>query len=281
MELLERAPYLTELSDLLRQAAAGQGCLVLLGGEAGVGKTALVRRFSEDVATSARLLSGSCDPLSTPRPLGPVLDIAATVGGELNLLATSAAPRHQLFGAFLAELVRGPGPILVVLEDLHWADEASLDLVCYLGRRLGSTRGLVIATYRDDEIGATHPLQLVLGHLATASAVRRLALSPLSVDGVRVLAEESDLDPVALHGQTGGNPFYVTEILATGGNGIPATIRDAVLARAARLSASSRVTLDAAAVIGSPIEPWLLTAVVDAGTDAAEACMASGMLRPD
>ena len=122
MELLERASHLTELSDLLQQAAAGQGCLVLLGGEAGVGKTALVHRFCEDAA-SARVLAGSCDPLSTPRPLGPLLDIAATTGGELDRLAHAATPRHLLFSAFLAELDRKPSPTLAVFEDVHWADE--------------------------------------------------------------------------------------------------------------------------------------------------------------
>ncbi|MGH2562862.1 MAG: ATP-binding protein, partial [Thermomicrobiales bacterium] len=87
MELLERTPYLRELDGLLREAAAGRGRLVLLGGEAGVGKTSLVRRFASEAHPTARVLAGACDPLSTPRPLGPLLDIAAAVGGDLGRLA--------------------------------------------------------------------------------------------------------------------------------------------------------------------------------------------------
>jgi DNA-binding CsgD family transcriptional regulator/tetratricopeptide (TPR) repeat protein len=279
MELLERASYLSELEGLLRRAATGEGHLVLLGGEAGVGKSTLVRHICTEVPRDTRAFTGFCDPFSTPRPLGPLIDIANTLNGNLEHLVVTAAPRHVLFSAFLFELEREPTPTLVVFEDVHWADEASLDLLRYLGRRIGATHGLVIATYRDDEVGPTHPLQLVLGDLATATAVRRLTLPPLSVNAVRMLAAGSDLDPVALHRQTGGNPFFVTEVLAAGAPGIPATVRDAVLARTARLSTCGRATLEAAAVIGSPIEPWLLTAVVDSATVATEECIASGMLR--
>jgi DNA-binding CsgD family transcriptional regulator/tetratricopeptide (TPR) repeat protein len=278
MDLLERTTYLAELHDLLRQAAIGQGHLVLLGGEAGVGKTALTRRFLAELPTDVRVFTGSCDPLSTPRPLGPLLDIAATAGGQLDRLTHEVTPRHRLFSAFLAEIDREPAPTVIVFEDVHWADEASLDLLRYLGRRIDQGRGLVIATYRDDEVGPQHPLQLVIGDLATAPAVRRLALAPLSVAGVRALAAGSDVDPVALHHQTGGNPFFVIEMLAARGSGIPVTVRDAVLARAARLSAAGRAALEAAAVIGSPIEPWLLKQVADTTTEAIEACLDSGLL---
>lgn len=278
MELLERTSHLSELRGLLRQAAVGRGRLVLLGGEAGVGKTALVRWFGENAA-AARRFYGACDPLSTPRPLGPLLDIAEATGGEMREIAATAGPLHRLFGAFLAELDRAPGPTLTIIEDVHWADEATLDLLRFLGRRLGAAHGLVIATYRDDEIGPTHPLQVVLGDLATAAAARRMAVAPLSLNAVALLAAGSRVDPNALHERTGGNPFFVTEALAAADADIPATVRDAVLSRAARLTPIARTVLDAAAVIGSPIEPWLLAAVVDPAAAAAEECLASGMLR--
>ncbi len=286
MELLERTSYLTELGGLLREAAGGQGCLVLLGGEAGVGKTALVRRFCAEARGHARVLLGACDPLSTPRPLGPLLDIAAAVGGDLERLVHAAARRDELYGAVLAELAAGPGPTVAVVEDAHWADEATLDLLRYLGRRLSAIRALLLVTYRDDEVGPAHPLRLVLGDLATAAAVRRLELPPLSVDAVRALTADRDLDPVSLHHQTGGNPFFVTEVLAVGGVGVPPTVRDAVLARAARLSPAGRATLDAAAVIGVHVTPWLLEQVCAGesrtgtlGYLAVEECIAGGMLR--
>lgn len=281
MELLERASYLSELKHLLRRAATGEGNLVLVGGEAGVGKSALVRHLCSNVPRGTRAAIGLCDPLSTPRPLGPLLDIANTLNGTLAHQVASAAPRHVLFSAFLSELKRESTPTLVVFEDVHWADEASLDLLRFLGRRVGATYGLVIATYRDDEVGPTHPLQFVLGDLATATAVRRIAIAPLSVDAVRILAAGSDLDPVQLHRQTGGNPFFVTEVLAAGAPGIPATVRDAVLARTGRLSSAGRTTLEAAALIGSPIEPWLLNTVVESATNAVAECIEGGMLRAE
>lgn len=283
MDLLERAGLLGDLNELLREAGAGRGRLVLLGGEAGVGKTAVTRRFAEAAPgpdRGVRVLVGACDALSTPRPLAPLVDIAHRLGGEVRRLLASAGRRDEVFGAFLAELGAGHGPTLVVFEDVHWADEATLDLLKFVGRRIGSTRTLLIATYRDDEIGPTHPLRVVLGTLTTSGDVRRLGLAPLSAAAVAEVAAESGLDPVALHRQTGGNPFFVTEVLAAGG-GIPATVRDAVLARIAPLSAPARAALEAAAVIGSPVDPALLEEVAAPGLDAVDECLAGGVLRAE
>ena len=154
-----------------------------------------------------------------------------------------------------------------MFEDIHWADEATFDLLRFLARRLGGIHTLVVATYRDDEIGPRHPLRLLLGDLATVRAVRRLTLPRLSEAAVRALAHDSAFDAAALHRHTGGNPFFVAEVLAAGERGIPATVRDAVLARAARLPEPARDALDAAAVIGFRSEPWLLTELL--GADAA------------
>lgn len=283
MELLERAGLLDDLGATLREAAAGRGRLVFLGGEAGVGKTTVVRRFAA-VAPShvrrVRLLVGACDPLSTPRPLAPLADIARELGGEVTRLLESTGRRDEVFGAFLAELGPDHAPALVVFEDVHWADEATLDLLTFLGRRIGSTRALLVATYRDDEVGPSHPLRVVLGTLATNADVRRMGVSPLSERAVGELVADSGLDPAELHRQTGGNPFFVTEVLASGG-GIPATVRDAVLSRVASLSAPSRAALDAAAVIGSPVDPALLGQVAGPALDAIDACLAGGLLRAE
>ncbi|HET7092576.1 MAG TPA: AAA family ATPase, partial [Thermomicrobiales bacterium] len=258
MDLLERELPLTALDAWLHEAAAGQGRLAFVAGEAGVGKSALVARFCQTAAARgrARALLGACDALSTPRPLGPLQDIALQTGGSLERLLTENVARDRLLRAFLAELAGGLTPTLVVLEDVHWADEATLDLLRLLGRRLEPVRCLAIVTYRDDEVGPTHPLRRVLGDLATTPSVRRLRLAPLSEAGIRTLAAGSGLDPVSLHRVTGGNPFFATEVLAAGAampGSIPATVRDAVLARASRLTSAGRETLEAAAVIGSPL----------------------------
>jgi len=158
-----------------------------------------------------------------------------------------------IFSAVLDELRHRP-PVIAVIEDLHWADAATLDLVKFLGRRIRQVPALLVLTYRDDELGPRHPLRIVLGDLATSAAVRRIPLTPLSVAAVQTLAAGQRLDAAALHRRTGGNPFFVTEALASHEGGIPVTVRDAVLARAARLSPDARAALDAAAIIGAQVE---------------------------
>lgn len=270
--MLERDPFLAELTRLMGEAAAGRGQMVFLGGEAGVGKTALVRAFCQTVERTARVAVGACDPLSTPRPLGPLLDAAPALGGF------EEASRDSLFQALLTNLSAGAKATLLVFEDLHWADEATLDLLRFLGRRIGATRTLLIATYRDDEVGSRHPLQILLGDLATSGAVRRMALAPLSAEAVMRWVGDSPLDALQLHGQTGGNPFFISEILAVGGQVVPPTVRDAVLARVARLESSSRAVLEVAATVGIRAEAGLLAQVSGAEMSAVEGCLEGGML---
>jgi DNA-binding CsgD family transcriptional regulator len=275
--LLERAQPLEELGRLAAEASSGRGRLVLVGGEAGIGKTALVRRFSETLPSGVRVLWGSCDPSFLPRPLGPLIDVAEALDGGFNRLLDREAPRAQLFAA-LRDVLAG-SPHVFVVEDVHWADDATLDLLGYLGRRLDSIRSLLVATYRDDEIGPRHPLRVVLGDLATSGAAR-LTIPPLSHEAVRRLAEGSGLDPHELHRRTGGNPFFVTEVLAADGTALPSTLRDAILARAARLSASGRRALEAAAVLGSRFPPALL-ADMDVDDESFEECPRAGALVRD
>jgi DNA-binding CsgD family transcriptional regulator/tetratricopeptide (TPR) repeat protein len=276
--LLERAPALDALATALAEATAGEGRVALVYGEAGIGKTSLVDHFTRAGAGSARALWGACDSLHTPRPLGPVYDIAPQAGPALRERLDAGAPPRAIFSTVLEELGRRP-PVVVVLEDLHWADAATLDLVKFLGRRIRQVPALLVLTYRDDELGPRHPLRIVLGDLATSQAVRRVPLAPLSVAAVQTLAAGRRLDAAALHRQTGGNPFFVTEALASREAGIPPTVRDAVLARSGRLSPAGRAALDAAALVGALVEPWLLAALVDDAATGAEECVALGMLR--
>ena len=160
MELLEREGPLRELEAALREAAAGEGRLALVSGEAGIGKTQLVERLAQDWRDRVRVLWGVCDAFFTPRPLGPLLDIAAQTRGPLPALLAENANRNAVFSAMLAELQSQPA--LVVIEDVHWADEATLDLLRFLGRRIARTRALLALTYRDDELGPRLPLRALL-----------------------------------------------------------------------------------------------------------------------
>ena len=278
MDLLERDGLLDTLGDSLREAVAGRGGVALVGGEAGIGKTALVERFTRTRCDGARVLWGACDALFRPRPLGPLHDIAEQAGAGLRALLQDGASRPALLAGLLDELKRGGRPTVMVVEDAHWADEATLDLVKFLGRRIERAPSLVIVTYRDDELNPRAPLRMVLGDLAGVRAVRRLSIPALTVAAVRALAGDRDVDAAALHAQTGGNPFFVTEVLAAGGRGIPASVRDAVVARAARLSRSGYAVLEAAAVLGARAESWLLGELVASEAAAADECVAVGML---
>jgi DNA-binding CsgD family transcriptional regulator len=250
---------------------------VLVAGEAGIGKTALVRRFCAGLG-SVRVLSGACDALHTPRPLGPLLDIAEQTGSELaETVGDGAGPSAVL--AVMGRELRSRHPTVVVLEDLHWADDATLDLLRLLGRRMQALPALIIATYRDDELDRSHALRMVLGELPRAD-VTRVAPAPLSLAAVADLAAEHGVDAAQLHRSTAGNPFYVTEALAAGG-ATAGSVRDAVLARAARLPPEPRMLLDAVAVVPGHAELWLLEAVAGEQLAHLERCLASGMLRAE
>jgi class 3 adenylate cyclase/tetratricopeptide (TPR) repeat protein len=276
-ELLERSDALSTLADSLAAVTGtGRGQLVLVSGEAGVGKTALLRRFSDDRRGSARILWGSCDPLFTPRPLGPLLDVAEVAGGELAEVVQEGRP-HAVASALMRELGSRATTILV-LDDVQWADEATLDVLGLLGRRIEAAPALVLLSYRDDELDRAHPLRMVLGALATGPAVRRLEIAPLSRDAVAHLAEPHGVDADELFSKTAGNPFFATEALAAGEAELPHTVRDAVLARAARLSPPAAALLDAVAVAPPHVELWLLEALAGDVIDSLDECLASGVL---
>ena len=267
-ELLEREELLAQLGA----ARAEAGRLVFVGGEAGVGKTSLVRRFVDDESKHARVLWGACDALFTPRALGPFLDI-----GELAGLVPEAAKPHEVAAALIRELETGT-PTIHVLEDVHWADEATLDVLRLLGRRIDAVPALVIATYRNDGLENDHPLRIVLGELVAGEAVRRLTIEPLSPAAVSKLAEPRGVDAEELYRKTAGNPFFVTEALAAGGEEIPDTVRDAVLARAARLGPEAKTVLEAVAVVPPQADFWLLEALVGDEVSRLDECLSSGML---
>jgi DNA-binding CsgD family transcriptional regulator len=276
--LLERGAELSTLAgrlDAVERSARGQ--VLLVRGEAGVGKTTLLRRFCEERGRSARVLWGACDPLFTPSPLGPLLMVAEEFGGELKLVVERGAMPYEVARALAREL-SARAPTVFVLEDLHWADEATLDVLRLLARRVESVPVLVVGSYRDDELDRAHPLRLVLGELATSRTVGRVRLGRLSPRAVSLLAEPYGVDVDELYRKTAGNPFFVVEALAGGAEGIPETVRDAVLARAARLSPAGMALVEAVAVVPPHAEPWLLQALAGGAADRLDEGLASGML---
>jgi DNA-binding CsgD family transcriptional regulator/tetratricopeptide (TPR) repeat protein/type II secretory pathway predicted ATPase ExeA len=278
-DLLERSDQLAQLEGALKGVLRDSaGRLVLVGGEAGAGKTALLRRFRDEQGESVRVLWGACEALLTPEPLGPLSDIAETTGGELAAVVAGEARPHEVTTALMRELKRRP-PSVLVIEDAHWADEATLDVMKLVGRRLEQVQGLILVSYRDDVLDRRHPLRVMLGDLGPGRRIERLAVPPLSESSVRALAERCGVDGADLFSKTNGNPLFVTEVLAAGAEMIPDTVRDAVLARAARLSTSARELIDAVAVAPAEIKVWLLEQLVEEAMGSLEECLASGMLR--
>jgi DNA-binding CsgD family transcriptional regulator/tetratricopeptide (TPR) repeat protein len=262
MRLIERESQLAALHQYAEEASRGQGRLVLISGEAGVGKSVLLEEFAEELS-EARWLWAGCDGLFTPAALGPLLDIANQIDGELLQLCRADAKRDQLYGALLRQLGDLKALTVVVIEDVHWADEATLDLLSYLGRRVQRLRVLLLVTYRDDALAGNDPLRLTLGALASQRATRRLSVPTLSTAGVATLAQGTNIDAAELHRLSAGNPFFVTEVLQAGSYALPASIRDAVLARARTLSTPAHDALEVAALVGSRMQSELLVSLVE------------------
>ncbi|MUL75888.1 helix-turn-helix transcriptional regulator [Mycolicibacterium sp. CBMA 226] len=286
--LLERDAVLTALGSAARRAAHGDGQLVLLRGEAGVGKTAVLARFVAGLGPSLRVLRGWCDPLAAPRPLGPLVDALADLGGpaagRLNA-AINAGDIAALYAGLLAVLGDGHRWVWVI-EDAHWADGATLDLVRFIGRRVGSLPLLLVVSYRDDELHAQHPLALALGDVAGAERVQRIGLAPLSRDAVAIVATGTGINAAQLYQLTGGNPFYVTEVLAAGPelldhDALPQSVAEAVWGRLGRLGDPARETAYAVAVCGPRTHTDVLEMVCPGAGGALDDCLNAGVLVGD
>ena len=277
--LLERDQPLQTLASLAHSAAAGRGAIALIEGEAGIGKTALLREFAQRLGPECRVLWGGCEALFAPRPLGPLEDIAGELGPRVVALLDDAAAPSRLFQAVFDCLREARCATVLVFEDVHWADAATLDLLKYLGRRIAPLRVLLVMSSRNDETGAEHPLVQLLGDLG---GLTRIALAPLSSQAVDALARQAGRSGSHLHRVTSGNAFFVTELLASpeGAFGrIPGSVRDAIWARLARMNPAEREVLEMASVVPGAVEARLVEAVLGAASIAAlDRCVERGML---
>jgi DNA-binding CsgD family transcriptional regulator len=277
MHLLERQGQLETLNRCFQEARAASGKLVLVAGEAGLGKSSLVEQFVAEHRREARTLWGACDGLTTPRALAPVHEIAAQTSALGRRVTRDDESRDWLFRVLLEDLARPGRVCVVVLEDLHWADAATLDFLRFIGRRIQRTSAVFLVTYRDDELSTNHPVRLALGEL-TGHHVIRMRLAPLSLAAIAVLARDSGRDAGLLHEITGGNPFFAREVLASPGELVPETVRDAVLARLARCSPATRELAELVAISPGRTETWLVEAVLGPRQTAIDEAGARGLL---
>ena len=270
--LLERGDELAALGAAARSAAEGRGSVVLVHGEAGIGKSSVVRAMQARLPADARLLVGYCDALSTPRALGPLRDLVGSVGADLSA-ALRAGERDGVMAALLAELARTPATVLVV-EDVHWADEGTLDTLRFLARRVRGLPTVLVLTYRDDELVRDHALQALLGDLAQADTTIRLALRRLSPTAVREAVDRlSDgrgdgarVDAAEVYELTDGNPYLVTEMVVSAhGADVPPTVVDAVLGRLRRLADGTQDLVEQLAVVPGTVGRDLVEALAHGG----------------
>jgi DNA-binding CsgD family transcriptional regulator/tetratricopeptide (TPR) repeat protein len=273
MILVERDQALGLLADLLDGASDGRGRVALIRGEAGIGKTTVVKEFVAGI-DDAHIMWGGCDDLMAARPLGPLWDMAFDEPALLESLESSQ--RQSTFTTVLELLSRSLRPTVMIIEDIHWADDATVDLVKFVGRRIDRTHGLLVLTYRDGEVVGDHPLRVALGDLPYG-LVERIPLDPLSEEGVALLAGV-DIDPRSLWELTGGNPFFVSEVVATAGENVPSSIRDAVNARVRRLSAQARALVELTCVSPSKIELVIIEDALGDVSDAIAECEEAGIL---
>ncbi len=278
--LVEREPALRLLQSLL-EGARSQGHVVLVAGEAGIGKTSVLRAAAAaHVAAGGQVWWGACDALETPHPLTPLIDMARDASPRFASLLDGARP--ALFEAVLDDLRLADGALLMIVEDAHWADDATLDLLKYLGRRIERTHALLAVSYRDDEVTAAHPLRRVLGELPPAARTY-LPVPRLTADAVGMLALQAGRPAEGLHALTHGNAFFVTELLrdANIGAAVPQSVQDVVLARYARLPPGSQALLRLVAVVPGRAERWLVDELLSPALADLEAALDCGLLLAD
>jgi DNA-binding CsgD family transcriptional regulator/tetratricopeptide (TPR) repeat protein len=276
VKLIERGDELDRLQARADDARAGRGCMLIVSGESGAGKTAFVESFVEDWVRDERVLWGVCDPLPTPRPLGPIRDVAHRLApGTRTVLEHSEQP-YDIFTALHNDLCTAPS--VLVIDDLQWADQATIDLLRFVLRRVAQTRSLVVGIIRDEEVGPNHRMRELLGDVARSPRADSLSIPPLSVQAVESLVGERAVDATWLHRVTAGNAFFVCEMLDHRGDDLPTTVRDAVLARATGLSPAAWDLLNLLTCSPGAVPDHLLT---DLGVTlpASQALTEAGLIR--
>ena len=278
MELLERGRYLEDLAGHFQRVEAGVGHTVFLMGEAGIGKTSLVNYFLKNTESAAVVYAGACDSLFTPRPLGPLFDIAGQIGEDFVELIKNEKDRSQIFSTLVQKLSASVKPVVLVFEDIHWADEATLDLIKFLARRVYRYKCLFLLTYRDDEIHSRHPLATIFGELPSGH-FSKVPVSRFSREAVdRLAATKGYASGQQLFDLTGGNPFYVIEILASDTSRIPERVKDSILTVFHSKGDATRALWEFLSILPSRIELSLARRLERDFPDGIDACIASGVI---
>ena len=274
--LFERDSEIETLNRAVGDLDSLGGRVILVRGEPGIGKTALIGQFISDIGDRAHVLLGTCDVLLTPQPLGPIWDIARQETSVARSL--SDGDRRAVMEVLLDLLSRALRPTLLVLEDTQWAGEATLDIIKFLARRIARTNGLLILTYRDSEVDASHPLRQVIGTLPPRSLIR-MRLNRLSTEATAAIIGDRPFDLATVHSLTNGNPLFVTEVVSSGIEAAPTSVQDSVLARALKVSEGARQILDLVSVVPGEADMSLISEILDVADSQLDECVRQGLLR--
>jgi len=266
------------LAQLLDRATNGAGRLAVVRGDVGAGKTALLRAFLSEVPHDLDAAIGYCDGIATPRPLSPIHDLARSLGNGLSDLLQRSASREEIRDHLLERYQREP--VVLAIEDIQWADDATIELIRQFARRIDETCALLVLTYREEPQTPVGMARL-LGQLATSPSAQQIEVPPLSRSAVAAMAAGSSVNPDELYRLTSGNPFFASEMLASHDTTVPRSIRDLIRGRIAELDDRARAALDAAAILGSRTEPWLLAAVAGEELPGIDDAIAAGLVLHD
>lgn len=256
--LVERESQLRALASAIEESTHS-GRVALISGEAGFGKTSLITAATDGLDHRFRVMSAACEPVGIPAPFAPLFDLLDHLPDELRCDIRSGARRPAVYGGML-DFIKNDRVVLI-LEDMHWADEATMGLTRYLGRRLEATNSTLIVTYRSEEVSPTHPLRLVIADVGRGA--ERIDLPALTLAGVEEMTRGLDMSASEVHEVTLGNPFFVEEIIRHPDQALPPTIENAILATAAQLPNEALDVLYLVAVSSDGLDLDLVTASVD------------------
>jgi len=250
MLLMEREDVITQFKQGAA-AVARSGKVILLNGEAGIGKTSILEHIRIELKNEYTFLWSGCDPLLTPQPYAPFKDIAEQLSPTLLPLFESGSSPSKINNALYKALELRTSPCIFIIEDIHWADNATLDLLKFIVRRISFIPCLLCVSYRSDELANNPSLSSMLSLIPSAHVIRA-ALSPLSLSAVEQLTKNTKHDPQKLHEVSAGNPFFVSELLNSddiSNENIPVSVRDSVNARVANLAEHERAFLSTLSLI--------------------------------